>query len=390
MTPAAGPGDASSASAHGDLGRIVDQRSVIAVCGPGGVGKTTTAASLALAAARRGRVACVLTIDPARRLAQTLGIDGGGDGPHEIDVGAGRGRLVAVSLDAKRTFDELVRRHAPRPETSDRILRNRVYRELSSAVSGSQEYMAVEKLYELHETGDYDTIVLDTPPTRHAVDFLDAPARVAGFVNGAALRAFRRGGDGGRPAFRALGSASALAWRTAERVTGEGVLNEIAEFFSAFDGMYAGFRDRAAAARALLAEPSTAFLIVTTPEREPLDEALSFRQRLEEGGLPFGGAIVNRRHTSPLSESGIVGVEPAPGAAQEALASAGAPVELAAEAARALGFVEARARADGLIVAELRDAIGPSPVFEIPLVHHRPLTDLAGLSVLADALLERP
>ena len=231
-------------------------RGVVICAGPGGVGKTTTSAAIAAGLARRGAKVLVLTIDPARRRADSLGLPELGNSacrvePERLERAglAGDGELWAMTLDAKLTFDELVERNAPDAKTRDAVLRNPIYRQLSSAAAGSQEYMAMEKLYELHSCGDYDVVVLDTPPTRDALDFLDAPGRLSRFIDSRSLQFFRASGRTGLGLFSR--GAGAL-FSVLKRATGVDLLSDLAEFFNAFGGMSEGFRDRARAVEALL------------------------------------------------------------------------------------------------------------------------------------------
>ena len=274
------------------LGDVVDERHVIVCTGAGGVGKTTTAAALALEAARRGRRTIVLTIDPARRLAQSLGLSKLDTSPRPVP---GVDGLDAMMLDMKRTFDEIVERHAATPQRVQRILDNRFYQQLSASLAGTQEYMAMEKLYDLHQTGRYDCIVIDTPPTRNALDFLDAPRRLTDFLEGRFLKMFLSPGlAAGRFASRAFGMGTGLFMRAASRVTGAAVLEDLAEFFQSFEGMYEGFKDRAQAVYHLLRRPGSAFVVVSTAEPPALREAGYFLRRLERDGMPTAGVVVNR------------------------------------------------------------------------------------------------
>jgi len=275
------------------LERLVDERSVLVCAGAGGVGKTTTAAAIALAAARRGRRAAVVTIDPARRLANSLGLDGLGNEPTRVAVDGADGELWALMLDPKRTFDELVERHAPDASARDAVLSNRIYRELSSAVSGSHEYMAMEKLYELHEEGRFDLLVLDTPPSRSAIDFLESPRRLSRFIDSRSLQFFLAPS---RTGLRLTARGTGIAFGLLKRLTGVDMLQDLSEFFQAFGEMATGFRDRAHKVDALMADPGTAFVLVTSPRADAVDEALWFRRRLAEWSLPFGAVVVNRVH----------------------------------------------------------------------------------------------
>ncbi len=277
---------------------VLAGKRVIVCAGSGGVGKTTTAAAIAAALAARGQRTIVLTIDPARRLADALGLPELGNEEHRVDPErlreaglGGDGELWAMTLDAKRTFDELIERTAPDAETREAVLANPIYRQLSNAVAGSQEYMAMEKLYELHESGRYDVLVLDTPPTRNALDFLDAPGRLARFVDSRSLQVFRASGRAG---LGLVGRGVASMLSVLEKATGVELLRDLAEFFNAFGGMADGFRDRARHVEALLRDEATTFLLVTSPRAAAIADASHFHAKLAESGMPFGALIVNR------------------------------------------------------------------------------------------------
>ncbi|MCC6223210.1 MAG: ArsA family ATPase [Thermoleophilia bacterium] len=347
--------------------RLTGEAEIVVVCGSGGVGKTTVSAALALGAARRGRTACVLTIDPARRLANALGLESLPDEPHEVELGHGSGRLFAIALDAKRTFDRLVEEHAPSAEARDRILRNRIYRQLSGAVGGSQEYMAMERLYELHRRGGYDLLVLDTPPSRHALDFIDAPNRITRFVEGKALRTLLEGGmRAGGLGLRTLGQASLVAWKALERLIGITFLSDLTEFLLGFEGMYDGFKQRAVAVRALLGDRRTVFLLVTTPEREPIEEAVFFWRRLVEAELPFGGVIVNKIHPAVLGDERRRSAATLRRGALGQLVDAGLDPGVAARAADAFLAYQVLAERDRANVRSLARRLGPEPLLELP------------------------
>jgi anion-transporting ArsA/GET3 family ATPase len=291
------------------IDELVSKREVVICCGSGGVGKTTTAAVLALEGARRGRKACVVTIDPAKRLADTLGLeeltnnateidrDRWIDGDHDAEPG---GKLYALMLDTKSTFDVLVRRNAADEEQARRILDNAFYRNVSGALGGTQEYMAMEKLHELHDEGGFDLIVVDTPPTRHALDFLDAPQRLVRLLDN---RIFNLLMAPTRAGLRVASFAVQTFLRTVSRVVGAGVIKDIVAFFRAFEGMEAGFRERAQAVDDLLSDPKTAFVLVTTPRRDALEEATFFADRLSSNGQQVQALIVNRVHPSFGEES---------------------------------------------------------------------------------------
>ncbi len=281
-----------------NLEQLLDGKKVAVCAGSGGVGKTTTSASIAIGMAARGKRVAVLTIDPAKRLADSLGLSELGTELREVDPKLFTpfgveltGELHAAMLDPKRTFDELIERYAPDHETYERILENRIYQELSNAIAGSQEYMAMEKLLELHEEGDFDLLVLDTPPSRNALDFLDAPKRLARFIDGRSLRVFLAPGRFG---LRIAGRGGSMIFSALKRITGIDLLNDLSEFFSNFADMASGFSERAQRVDALLRGRQSTFLLICSPENEPVDEAIFFRRMLKEQKLPFGGAIVNK------------------------------------------------------------------------------------------------
>ena len=279
---------------------ILEGKDICICAGSGGVGKTTTSAAIATGMAARGLKVCVLTIDPAKRLADSLGLKELGNEARRVEPklfeAQGvemKGELWAMMLDAKATFDELVARHAEDEESRDRVLNNRIYQQISSALAGSQEYMAMEKLFELHSEGRFDLLVLDTPPTRNALDFLDAPKRLTQFIEGRSLRVFMKPTG---MAARVAGRGASVALGVMKRIVGFDLLADLAEFFNAFSGMVDGFQARAKRVNSLLADPHTCFLVVCGPQGEPVDEAVYFHRKLVEAKLPFGGVIVNKVH----------------------------------------------------------------------------------------------
>ncbi|MHB1534828.1 MAG: ArsA family ATPase [Acidimicrobiales bacterium] len=272
------------------LGELIAARRIVICAGPGGVGKTTTAAAMALAGARSGRRSCVVTIDPAKRLADALGVGALTNEPHRID-GEWSGELWALMLDTKSTFDSVVTRYAEGPEQARAILDNRLYRNISGALSGTQEYMAMEKLYELHADGRFDLVVVDTPPTRHALDFLDAPARLLRFLNN---RVFRLLMMPTRAGIRAVNVATQLFLRTIAKVVGGDIVSETVAFFTAFEGMEQGFRERAGQVAELLAGEETAFVVVASPRRDAVDEASFFVERLRQQQITVRALVMNR------------------------------------------------------------------------------------------------
>ncbi len=277
------------------------RKDVVVCAGSGGVGKTTTSAAIALGMAARGKKVAVVTIDPARRLANALGLPELGNEERQVEVDV-KGELWAMMLDAKRTWDDLIELHAPDERTREAVLSNRIYQELSNAVAGSQEYMAMEKLHELHQEGRYDLIVLDTPPSRHALDFLDAPRRLATFIDSRSLQFFTAPGRFGMKLF---GRGTGMLFSVMRRASGIDMLEDLSSFFRSFGSMTDGFRERAERVSALLASDASTFVLVTSPRQGAIDEALFFHRRLMEADLPFAGAIANRVRTAgePASEA---------------------------------------------------------------------------------------
>jgi len=273
---------------------------IVVCCGSGGVGKTTTAAALGLRAAERGRSVVVLTIDPARRLAQALGLRELDNTPRPVDGTGGSGDLDAMMLDMKRTFDEVVEQHAS-PDKARQILDNPFYQALSSSFAGTQEYMAMEKLGQLHaqaeSTGSWDLIVVDTPPSRSALDFLDAPEHLSSLLDGRFIRLLLAPARG--PA-RLLSAGFGAVTGALNKVLGAQVLTDVKTFVAAFDTLFGGFRQRAEHTYALLQESGTAFVVVATPEPDALREATYFVERLRADRMPLAGLVVNRVQPDPL------------------------------------------------------------------------------------------
>ena len=365
-----------------DLADLVAERSIIVCCGSGGAGKTTTSAAIALAGAKAGRKACVVTIDPARRLADALGLGKLENTASRIE-GDWPGELSALMLDAKGTFDDLVYRYSEGPEQAERILSNRLYRNLTSALAGTQEYMAAEKLYELNESGEFDLVVVDTPPTRNALDFLDAPRRLTRFLEN---RVFRLLLMPGRASMKALSVATQALLKTISRVAGSEIVEDAVAFFRAFEGMEQGFRDRAARVEQLLGDPRTAFVLVATPRRDSVAEADYFSARLAEAGLPVAALVMNRVH--PDFAAGEMG--PGVVGASGGDAEAAAPLPADAKAARQL---LARLRENlsqlELVVTEERGYLAQleggveGAIVEVPYLRDD-VHDLRGLDLVAD------
>ena len=298
------------------LAAALRERRILVVCGSGGVGKTTTAAALALRAGLLGRRVLVCTIDPSRRLATSLGLTQLSGRPRPLDIARFRppaaGAVWAMTLDTKSTFDALIARHAPDEAARRRILDNTFYQQVSSALAGSHEYMAMEKLLELSSDERFDLLVLDTPPTRHALDFLEAPDRMLSFLDTGILRFFLKPYFvAGRLTLRVATRTGVLALRLVDRYLGLQFLQDLSEFFLAFEGMYDGFKERAGRVHELLRQPSSGFVLVASPARPALDEALFFHRRLREKQMPFVGFVVNRLHPDP-AEAGTPAPRGAP------------------------------------------------------------------------------
>lgn len=284
------------------IDRVLDA-GIVVCSGSGGVGKTTISAAIALEGARRGRKTIVLTIDPAKRLANSLGLKALGNEPQRIEpqkfeaAGLEPCELDAMMLDTKTTFDRLIHRYASDEERARRILENRFYQAISGALGGTHEYMAMEKLYELHSEGGYEFIVIDTPPTRNALDFLEAPRRMTSFLEGRLLKWFLLPAvGGGKGIFKAFNFAAVQFLRVARRIIGAQVLEDTAEFFANFEGMYEGFKERAQSVFELLRRPESMFVVVTSPGEAAVDEALFFASTLNDYDLHFGGLVANRVH----------------------------------------------------------------------------------------------
>lgn len=339
---------------------LLEGKRMIICAGSGGVGKTTTAAAVALGLAEGGLKVAVVTIDPAKRLATALGLDDLGNEPHRVECDV-EGELWAMMLDAKRTFDELIERLAPDERTRDEVFANRIYQQLSTAVSGSQEFTAIAKLYELDRSGAFDVLVLDTPPARNALDFLDAPGRLTRFFQGRAIRIFLK------PA-GLFGRGTGLVFKAMQKVTGVDLLRDLSGFFRALGGMIDGFTERARAVGALLEDPATTFLIVTAPRHDPVEEAIFFHRKLLEAGMPFGGLVVNRVHQPPDDAL-----------AEEVAQELGAALTERVQSATAqLGALAARDEAN---VARLRSELADPPTLVVPELSGD-VHDLDGLAAI--------
>jgi len=366
------PGCAGAAAVVALLRR---QRLLVCV-GSGGVGKTTTAAALGVAAAGHGRRTAVLTIDPARRLRDALGISSPDGAPHRVPLGRRLhgGSLDAMVLDTKRTFDELIERYAPTRAAAERVLANRIYESISTALTGSQEYMAMERLHALAGSGDYDLLVVDTPPTQHALDFLEAPERLTALLTSRAAAILQNPSlilarEGSRLAQAALGAVL----RGLERFTGFELLRDVAEFVGGLEEFSAGFQERAASVARFLRAPETSFVLVTTPESARVAETIAFHRELVRAGLPFAGFVVNR-----VLPPSLLGHPPFPDVQGAERADLALGKKLATLHRRFTALV----RAERAEIERLRAAAPDALVVEIPLAPEEPssLARLVGLS----------
>jgi anion-transporting ArsA/GET3 family ATPase len=361
------------------LGEVLDGKGICICAGSGGVGKTTTSAAIATGMAARGMKVCVLTIDPAKRLADSLGLEELGNEARQVDPKLFekqgvemKGELWAMMLDAKATFDELIARQAPDEEARDRVLNNRIYQQISSALAGSQEYMAMEKLFELHSEGRFDLLVLDTPPTRNALDFLDAPKRLTQFIEGRSLRMFMKPTGF---AAKVAGRGASVALGIFKKIVGFDLLADLAEFFNAFSGMVDGFQARAKRVNQLLADPDTLFLVVCGPQGEPIDEAVYFHRKLVEAKLPFGGVIVNKVHYPAEDLGDGDGGDELPAALAEKLDDE----DLAKRVVANFGDYQALAERDARNIERLARELSSRVVIRVPYLDED-VHNLAGLA----------
>lgn len=358
------------------LTELVATSGIIICSGSGGVGKTTSAAVLAMEAATLGRRTVVVTIDPAKRLADALGLgdDGIGNTAKQID-GPWSGELWAVMLDTKRTFDDLVTNYSSEPGQAERILSNRFYKNISGALSGTQEYMAMEKLYELHNDAGFDLVVVDTPPSRNALDFLEAPKRLTRFLDHRLYRVIMAPTRG---VMKAVNVAAQAFIRQVSKVVGASVFEDAVTFFQAFDGMEAGFRDRAVQVLDLLTSPATSYVLVASPKRDTVDEARFFAEKLAEADIPIAALIVNRMHphfTDELPE----------GLRERAKTFEGTDL---GGLYRNLADFSLVAHREEEHLAGLAQMVDPAPVIRVPFLR-TDVHDLTGLAVVGDHLFGR-
>ena len=365
---AGGPGSQRGAgSPPSPIGDLVETRSIVICCGAGGVGKTTVSAALALQAARQGRRACVVTIDPARRLASALGIDQLANDPVQL-AGDWPGQLWAVMLDPKRTFDDLVRQHAGDSRQAEAILANRIYRNLTGALSGTQEYMAMEKVHQLTESGQFDLVVVDTPPTRNAIDFIDAPRRLTRFLG---HRLFQLLLMPTKAYMRAVSVASQALLRSIAKVAGSDVVEDAVAFFNAFEGMEEGFRSRAEHMQSVLGAPATSFVLVTSPRSDTVTEATWFAGQLADLGFAVSALVVNRVQPDYRAQGPLPEAPPA-------------SVLMALE--HNLEELHRRRRHEERAIAGIVSDVAPASVVLVPVLDED-VHDVEGLSAVARSLV---
>ena len=375
------------------LREVLRSHRVVVTVGSGGVGKTTTAAALAVQAASDGRRVLCLTIDPAKRLANSLGLDSMTTEEQVVDPALFeanglecRGHLSAMMLDSKKTFDDLVTRTASSPEVSKRILDNRIYHYVSGGLAGVQEYMAMEKLYAVREDDRFDLIILDTPPTSNALDFLDAPERMVEAIDSPAMRWFIDAMDssGGRFSMGLFGKGAGLVMKGLSKLTGAGFLEQVAEFVGGLNDLFGGFRERAAAVSGVLRSPEVAFVVVTSPAPMAIREASFFSDRLREMGMRRDGVVVNGVHyllREPQAD------EPTLRAAAAEQLPGIDPGSAVDRMGRALEDERLRAVADRIESDRLRARVGKDTNFvEVP-AFEEDVHDLRGLKRVASHLV---
>jgi anion-transporting ArsA/GET3 family ATPase len=381
-----------------DVDRLIDDRRtrVIVCCGSGGVGKTTTAAAIGLRAAERGRHVVVLTVDPARRLAQSMGLSRLDNTPRPVpfpervpagDAGPDRaagGSLHAMMLDMKRTFDEIVEAHAD-PDRAAQILANPFYQSLSSGFAGTQEYMAMEKLGQLRRAEEWDLIVVDTPPSRSALDFLDAPQRLGRFLDGRLIRLLVVPAKvGGRAYLKVLNASFGVVTGVLTKVLGAQVLKDVQTFVSALDTMFGGFRERADYTYRLLRAPGTSFLVIAAPEPDALREASYFVERLAQEGMPLAGLVLNRVHRSSAARLSAARSLAAAETLQAADGDDGGSHRLTVAALRLHAERMQQSAAEHRMAEHFTTAHPHVPVAEVP-AQPDDVHDLAGLAAVGDS-----
>lgn len=388
-------GGAGGQSPPGDvLARLLDDKRVVVTVGAGGVGKTTTAAALAVAAARRGKRVLCLTIDPAKRLAESLGLTEMRTEAKTVDparfAAAGvpiTGTLTAMMLDTKRTFDELVLKYSSSPEKAEKLLGNKLYQYVSTSLAGTQEYMAMEKLVAVKDDPAYDLIILDTPPTANALDFLDAPQRLMDALDSATMKWFVQAfQSSGKFSLNLIAKSAATILRTIGKITGGGFLEAMAEFIAELNDLFGGFKERAARVERALRSPEIAFVLVTSASPPSIQEVLYFAERLEQANMPRGAFVVNRFRLPPaLAEVGITQAQAADG-----LRAHGLDTRLEEDApervARAHSDATRLARLDAAHLRALQLSAAGTPIVRVAELD-TDVHDLALLTHLAEVLV---
>lgn len=382
----------ASRTASDGLASVVDSHRVVVSVGSGGVGKTTTAAALGVHAAMAGKRVLCLTIDPAKRLANSLGLQEFSTEEQEIPESLFErhglrcpGRLSAMMLDTKHTFDDLVEKYAPSPEKRDRILGNRMYQYVSTSLAGTQEYMAMEKLYAVRDDDRYDLVILDTPPTTNALDFLEAPERLIGAIDSPVMRWFVEAFEG---KLSVVGRGTKFVLRGLSRFTGAEFLNHVAEFVGDLNELFGGFRERAQRVSESLRAEDVAFVVVTSPNALTVGEAIFFSRKLADYGVGRKGLVVNRVH--PHVEQPDEDDTALAQRIQSLVPDADAPQDLVPSLRQALEDEQALARADRLGVDRLRRHFGEETTYvEVP-AFRRDVYDLPALHYVAKHLMEHP
>jgi anion-transporting ArsA/GET3 family ATPase len=390
--------NATPAPTAESLQQLVMSRRVLIAVGAGGVGKTTTAAALGVAAARRGKRVLCLTIDPAKRLAEALGLERMSAEEQAVDpklfAEAGiplplEGSLSAMMLDTKRTFDELVMKYSSTPENAQRLLNNRLYKYVSTSLAGTQEYMAMEKLVAVQNDPRFNLVILDTPPTANALDFLDAPERLVEALDSATMAWFIQAFEStGKLSLNLLARSAAIVLRGLGKITGGGFLQAMAEFITELNDLFGGFKKRAQMVEAALRSPDVSFVLVTSPAPMNVQEVLFFSDRLEQSGMPRGAFVVNRFHVPPP----LADTPPTEAEVASAIASRGLRLEEdgAARLVRAHADATRLASLDALHVQSLdvraKAEQGGVPIVRVPELSSD-VHDLAKLGVLAETLM---
>ncbi|MDT4894075.1 MAG: hypothetical protein QOE97_3110 [Pseudonocardiales bacterium] len=376
------------APARLDIGELVrdPHTKIVVTCGSGGVGKTTTAAAVALMGAEAGRRTVVLTIDPARRLAQSMGLVELDNTPREVK-GVADGQLFAMMLDMKRTFDDVVLEHST-PERAQQIFDNPFYQSLSSSFAGTQEYMAMEKLGQLAAANEWDLIVVDTPPSRSALDFLDAPNRLGRFLDGRMIRMLTAPARaGGRTGIKVMSAGFGIFSKVFGRILGGDLLRDVASFVSALESMFGGFRERAQHTYELLKTPGTAFVVVAVPEPDALREASYFVERLSAERMPLAGLVINRVHrTVPVAGSEPLSAARAAAAADTLATRTSKDARVAAVALRVHAETAALAEYDARMAKRFCAAHPAVPVIAVPALA-ADVHDVDGLREIGELLV---